>query len=40
MTASTAAEPDLSVVVTQLMKGVLYRETHEKQWRQLLALQA
>jgi hypothetical protein len=41
---STAAvagreEPDLSVVVTQLMKGVLYRDAHESQWRQLLQLQ-
>jgi hypothetical protein len=41
---STAAvadreEPDLSVVVTQLMKGVLYRDVHESQWRQLLQLQ-
>jgi hypothetical protein len=34
------AEPDLSVVVTQLMKDVLYRDLHAKQWKQLLALQA
>lgn len=34
-----SAEPDLSLVVVQLMKGVLYRETHDKQWRHLLALQ-
>jgi hypothetical protein len=27
------------MVVTQLMKGVLYRDTHEKAWRQLLQLQ-
>ncbi|MEV0294898.1 DUF4194 domain-containing protein [Nocardia sp. NPDC050710] len=39
MAATSSIEPDLSMVVTQLMKGVLYRETHEKQWRQLLALQ-
>jgi hypothetical protein len=32
-------EPDLSVVVTQLIKGVLYRDAHESQWRQLLQLQ-
>lgn len=32
-------EPDLSLVVTQLMKGVLYREAHESQWNQLLQLQ-
>jgi hypothetical protein len=41
---STAAaagreEADLSVVATQLMKGVLYRDVHESQWRQLLQLQ-
>lgn len=40
MSASGATEPDLSLVVVQLMKGVLYRETHDKQWRHLLALQA
>lgn len=33
-------EPDLSVVVTQLMKGVLYRDVHESQWTQLLRLQS
>lgn len=33
-------EADLSVVVTQLMKGVLYRDVHESQWAQLLQLQA
>ncbi len=38
MTATT--EPDLSQAVTQLMKGVVYRDTHEKAWRHLLALQA
>ena len=32
-------EPDLSQAVTQLMKGVVYRDTHEKAWRHLLALQ-
>jgi uncharacterized protein DUF4194 len=32
-------EPDLSQAVTQLMKGVVYRDTHEKGWRHLLALQ-
>ena len=37
MTAIT--EPDLSQAVTQLMKGVLYRDTHEKAWRHLIALQ-
>ena len=38
MTAIT--EPDLSQAVTHLMKGVVYRDTHEKAWRHLLALQA
>jgi uncharacterized protein DUF4194 len=37
MTAIT--EPDLSQAVTQLMKGVVYRDTHEKAWRHLIALQ-
>jgi hypothetical protein len=37
MTAT--AEPDLSQAVTQLMKGVVYRDTHDKAWRHLLALQ-
>ncbi len=29
------AEPDLSVAVTQLMKGVVYRDTHDRAWRSL-----
>jgi Domain of unknown function (DUF4194) len=33
-------EPDLSLAVTQLMKGVLYRDTHDRSWRHLLQLQA
>lgn len=33
-------EPNLSLVVTTLMKGVVYRDTHEKQWRHLLQLQS
>jgi hypothetical protein len=33
------AEPDLSVAVTQLMKGVVYRDTHDRAWRSLLELQ-
>ena len=37
MTAIT--EPDLSQAVTQLMKGVVYRDTHDKAWRHLIALQ-
>lgn len=32
-------EPDLSLAVTQLMKGVVYRDTHETAWRHLLQLQ-
>jgi hypothetical protein len=40
VTAMTAlTEPDLSQAVTHLMKGVVYRDTHEKAWRHLLALQ-
>jgi hypothetical protein len=38
--ASATTEPDLPLVATQLMKGVVYRDTHEKAWRQLLQLQA
>jgi hypothetical protein len=32
-------EPDLSVPVVQLMKGAVYRDTHDKAWQQLLQLQ-
>jgi hypothetical protein len=32
-------EPSLSVAVTQLMKGVVYREQHEAAWRNLVQLQ-
>ncbi|WP_300608490.1 DUF4194 domain-containing protein [Trebonia sp.] len=32
-------EPDLPVAVTQLMKGVVYRDTHDRAWNQLLQLQ-
>jgi hypothetical protein len=32
-------EPDLSVAVTQLMKGVVYRDTQDRAWRYLLQLQ-
>ena len=38
--ATVAAEPDLPLAVTQLMKGVLYRDSHERAWRDLLQLQA
>jgi hypothetical protein len=37
---ATGTEPDLAQAVTQLMKGVTYRDTHEKAWFHLLALQA
>ena len=33
------AEPNLSLAVTQLMKGVVYRDTHDRAWRSLLELQ-
>ncbi len=32
-------EPDLPLAVTQLMKGVVYRDTHERAWHHLLQLQ-
>jgi hypothetical protein len=32
-------EPDLSTPVVQLMKGAVYRDTHDKAWLQLLQLQ-
>jgi hypothetical protein len=32
-------EPDLSLAVTQLMKGVVYRDTHDRAWHSLLELQ-
>lgn len=38
MSTPTVAEPDLSVAVVQLMKGVVYRETHEVPWQHLLQL--
>ncbi len=34
------SELDLSLAVTSLMKGVVYRDTHEKVWRHLLPLQS
>jgi len=33
------SEPDLSVAVSHLMKGVVYRDTHAVPWRHLLQLQ-
>ena len=32
-------DPDLSLAVTQLMKGAVYRDTHERAWRHLIQLQ-
>ena len=40
MSAAADSGHDLSLAVTQLMKGVVYRETHERAWRDLLALRA
>ena len=42
MTAPPPArsELDLPLVATSLMKGVVYRDTHEQVWRHLLPLQA
>lgn len=36
--AGSAAPPDLSWVVITLMKGPVYRDTHERIWQSLLAL--
>ena len=33
------SEPNLSLAVTQLMKGAVYRDTHERAWRHLLQAQ-
>jgi Domain of unknown function (DUF4194) len=33
------AEPDLPHTITQLMKGAVYRDTHDRAWRSLLELQ-
>jgi Domain of unknown function (DUF4194) len=32
-------EPNLCLAVTQLMKGVVYRDTHDRAWHSLLELQ-
>ncbi len=34
------AEPDLSLAVTQLMKGVVYRDAHDRAWRSLSELRS
>jgi hypothetical protein len=39
-TATPAPAPDLSVLLVGLLKGVLYRESDERQWATLLNLQA
>jgi Domain of unknown function (DUF4194) len=39
-TSVSRTELDLPLVVTHLLKGVVYRDTHEKPWQHLLALQA
>ena len=39
MTAPVPTELALSQATTQLMKGVVYRDTHEKAWRALLQVQ-
>ena len=33
------SDADLSLAVTQLMKGVVYQDTHERAWTQLMQLQ-
>jgi hypothetical protein len=33
-----SAEPSLPVAVTQLLKGVVYRDTHDRAWRSLAEL--
>jgi hypothetical protein len=38
-TAIAHSELDLSLVVVQLMKGVVYRDSHERAWRHLVQLQ-
>lgn len=38
--STAGTEPQLSIVVTYLMKGVVYRDTHEQVWNGLLLLQA
>src|SRR5262245_30928566 len=36
----TTAEPSLSLAVTQLMKGVVYADAHERAWGHLIQLQS
>lgn len=39
-TAAPSAEPNLSILLIQLLKGVIYREDDERLWGDLLELQA
>jgi hypothetical protein len=38
--ATTGTEPDLSLAVIPLMKGVVYRDANERAWQQIAQLQA
>jgi hypothetical protein len=38
--ALARSELDLPLVASSLMKGVVYRDTHEQVWRHLLPLQS
>ena len=40
MSTAASTEPDLSVAVTQLMKGVVYRDANERAWGHLIQLQS
>jgi hypothetical protein len=40
MNTAASTEPDLSLAVTQLMKGVVYRDAHERAWGHLVQLQS
>ncbi len=40
MSTTASTEPDLSLAVTQLMKGVVYRDAHERVWGHLIQLQS
>jgi hypothetical protein len=40
MNTAALPEPDLSLAVTQLMKGVVYRDAHERVWGYLIQLQS
>jgi hypothetical protein len=40
MSTAASIEPDLSLAVTQLMKGVVYRDAHDRAWGHLIRLQS